>query len=157
MTSTQPSAGGGIVSVRALDPAKNGVVVARLDRDSGFLDPERRSLRNGPVRLDRKAVAVLTSDKRRTELMVSRGIGWKYAVVPLIEVHGGAVVGVPAEVARALANELRARGVKETTAVTAPLLAHAEHLDAGEPVSSSPLGKYMGLGGGGVISSLGGF
>lgn len=155
MSST--AASGGVLAVRALDPAAGGTVVARLDRGTGVLDPERHSLRNGPVRLDRKTVAVLTSDKRRTELMVSRGIGWKYAVVPLIEVHGGQAVGVPADVARALADELASRGVKETTAVLAPLRAHADHLDAGGPVASSPLGRYMGLGGGGPLTSLGDF
>lgn len=156
MSSTAPQSRG-IIAVRALDPAQNGAVVARLDRGTGVLDPARHSLRNGPVRLDRKAAAILTSDKRRAELMVSRGIGWKYAIVPLIQIHGGVALGVPADVARALADELVARGVKETTAVVAPLRAHADHLDAGGPVASSPLGRYMGLGGGGILSSLGDF
>ncbi len=155
MSSTEAS--GGVVTVRALDPAARGAVVARLDRGTGVLEPTRRSLRNGPVHLSTRAAAVLTSDKRRTELMVARGMGWKYALVPLIEIHDGAAVGVPADVARALADEIESRGVKETTAVVAPLRAHADHLDRGGPVASSPLGRYMGLGGGGVISSLGGF
>lgn len=155
MSST--AASGGVVTVRALDPAAHGAVVARLDRGTGVLEPTRRSLRNGPVHLSGRTAAVLTSDKRRTELMVARGMGWKYAIVPLIEIHDGAAVGVPADVARALADEIEARGVKETTAVIAPLRAHAEHLEAGGPVASSPLGRYMGLGGGGIISSLGGF
>jgi hypothetical protein len=151
------AASGEIVAVRALDPSAGGAVVARLDRGSGVLDPVRRSLRNGPVRLSRKASALLTSDKRRAELMVARGLGWKYAIVPLIEVHGGVALGVPADVARALADELEARGVRETTAVVSPLRAHADHLDQGGPVASSPLGLYMGGGGGGVLSSLGDF
>lgn len=154
MSSTAPQSGG-TIAVRSLDPAQNGAVVARLDRSTGVLDPARHSIRNGPVRLDRNTTAVLTSDKRRTELMVSRGVGWKYAIVPLIQVHGGVALGVPADVARALADELVARDVKESTAVIAPLRAHADHLDAGGPVASSPLGRYMGLGGGGMLSSLG--
>ncbi|WP_431837116.1 hypothetical protein [Cellulomonas sp. Y8] len=155
MSST--AASGGVVAVRALDPAARGAVVARLDRGTGVLEPARRSLRNGPVHLSTRAAAVLTSDKRRTELMVARGMGWKYAIVPLIEIHDDAAVGVPADVARALADEMESRGVREMTAVIAPLRAHADHLDAGGPVASSPLGRYMGLGGGGIISSLGGF
>jgi hypothetical protein len=151
------AASGGVVTVHALDPATRGTVVARLDRGTGVLEPVRRSLRNGPVQLSQKTTAVLTSDKRRTELMVARGTGWKYAIVPLIEIHRGTAVAVPSDVARALADELEARGVRESTAVIAPLRAHADHLDAGGPVASSPLGRYMGLGGGGIISSLGGF
>jgi hypothetical protein len=150
------AASSGVVAVRALDPAAGGAVVARLDRSTGVLDPTRHSLRNRPVDLSRRASVVLTSDKRRTELMASRGLGWTYAVVPLIEVHGGTAYGVPADVARALADELVARGVRETTAVIAPLRAHADHLDQGLPVESSPLGRYMGLGGGG-LSALGDF
>jgi hypothetical protein len=150
-------ASGGVVTVHALDPRAGGAVVGRLDRSTGVLDPARRSLRNGPVQLSRRATAVLTSDQRRTELMVARGFGWKYAIVPLIELHGGTAVGVPADVARALADELETRGVRESTAVVAPLRAHADHLDAGGPVASSPLGRFMGLGGGGILSSLGDF
>ncbi len=151
---------GGVIAVHALDPARAGAVVARIDRATGLLDPARRSLRNGPVRLDRRTLALLTSGRRRTELMVSRGLGWRYAVVPLIQVHGGVRFGVPADVARALADELVARGVKETTAVVEPLRAHADHLDAGGPVASSPLGAFMRAGGGGgsgILSSLGDF
>ena len=153
MSST--AAQGGVVLVRALDPATGGAVVARLDRTAGVLDPERRTLRTKPVTLDRKVLVALTSSKKRTGLMAERG--WKRVFLPLIEVHGGAAVGIPADVARALADELEGRGARETTAVIAPLRAHAEHLDAGGPVASSPLGRYMGLGGGGILSSLGDF
>lgn len=153
MSST--AAQGGVVAVRALDPAAGGAVVARLDRGTGVLDPERRTLRTKPVVLDRKTLVALTSSKKRTGLMAERG--WKRVFLPLIEVHGGAALGIPADAARALADELDARGVRETTAVVAPLRAHADHLDAGGPVASSPLGRYMGLGGGGILSSLGDF
>ncbi len=152
MSTTAPRSGG-VVAVRALDPAQSGAVVARLDRGTGVLDPERRTLRTKPVTLDRRALIALTSSKKRTGLMVERG--WRRVFLALIEVHGGAVLGIPADVARALADELESRGARETTAVLAPLRAHAEHLDAGGPVASSPLGRYMGLGGGGVLSSLG--
>lgn len=152
MSTTAPQSGG-VVAVRALDPALNGAVVARLDRGTGVLDPERRTLRTKPLTLDRRALIALTSSKKRTGLMVERG--WRRVFLALIEVHGGAVLGIPADVARALADELESRGARETTAVLAPLRAHAEHLDAGGPVASSPLGRYMGLGGGGVLSSLG--
>lgn len=153
MSST--AAQGGVVAVRALDPAAGGAVVARLDRGTGVLAPERRTLRTKPVVLDRKTLVALTSSKKRTGLMAERG--WKRVFLPLIEVHGGAALGIPADAARALADELDARGVRETTAVVAPLRAHADHLDAGGPVASSPLGRYMGLGGGGILSSLGDF
>jgi hypothetical protein len=151
------AASGGVVPVLALDPAADRAVVARLDRGAGVLAPERHSLRRGPVRLDRRTLVALTSSRRRTALMVERGFGWKRAFVPLIEVHARTPLAVPADVARALADELESRGVRETTAVLAPLRAHADHLDAGGPVSSSPLGWYMGTGGGGMLSSLGGF
>lgn len=155
MSSTAPPSGGGVVAVRALDPAQNGAVVARLDRGAGVLDPERRTLRTKPVTLDRRVLLALTSSKKRTGLMVERG--WRRVFLPLIEVHGGAALGVPAAAARALADELESRGARETTAVIAPLRAHADHLDAGLPVASSPLGRYMGLGGGGALTSLGDF
>ena len=153
MSST--AASGGVLAVRALDPAARGTVVARLDRGAGVLDPERRTLRTKPVALDRKVLLALTSSKKRTGLMVERG--WRRVFLPLIEVHGGAALGIPADVARALADELDSRGTRETTAVIAPLRAHADHLDAGLPVASSPLGRYMGLGGGGALTSLGDF
>jgi hypothetical protein len=151
VSSTAPHSG--VVAVRALDPAQSGAVVARLDRGTGVLDPERRTLRTKPVTLDRRVLLALTSSKKRTGLMVERG--WRRVFLALIEVHGGQALGVPADVARALADELESRGARETTAVIAPLRAHADHLEAGGPVASSPLGRYMGLGGGGVLSSLG--
>jgi hypothetical protein len=145
MRSTRGSAD--VIELRELGPG--GAVVARVDRSSGVIDPVRRSTRVGPVRLDRRTDVALMSGKHRTEIIVSRGlIGWKRVIAPLLEIRGEVAIGVPASVARALADELRARGVREASAVIDPLRAHADIIEAGNPVVTSPLARYIGVSGG---------
>lgn len=148
---------GGVVELREL--GAGGALVARVDRSAGVIDPVRRSSRVGPVRLDRRTDVALMSGKHRTELIVSRGlIGWKRVIAPLVEIRGDVALAVPAAVARALADELQARGVREASAVIDPLRAHAQVMDAGNPVVTSPLARYIGVNGGqggSIFSALG--
>lgn len=148
---------GDVIELRELGAGAS--LVARVDRSAGVIDPVARSARVGPVRLDRRTDVALMSGKHRTEIIVSRGlIGWKRVIAPLVEIRGDIALAVPAAVARALADELQARGVREASAVIDPLRAHAAVMDAGNPVVTSPLARYIGVNGGhggSIFSALG--
>lgn len=148
---------GGVIELREL--GSSGAVVARVDCSAGVIDPVHRSTRVGPVQLDRRTDVALMSGKHRTEILVSRGlIGRKRVIAPLLEIRGEVALAVPAAVARALADELHARGVREASAVIDPLRAHADIMDAGNPVVTSPLARYIGAKGGqggSIFSALG--
>ncbi|WP_147795676.1 hypothetical protein [Cellulomonas sp. Y8] len=151
------SSPGSVIELRGL--GAGAALVARVDRSAGLIDPVSRSARVGPVRLDRRTDVALMSGKHRTEIIVSRGlIGWKRVIAPLVELRGDIALAVPAAIARALADELHTRGVREASAVIDPLRAHAAVMEAGNPVVTSPLARYIGVNsghGGSIFSALG--
>ncbi|WP_282946414.1 hypothetical protein [Cellulomonas endometrii] len=144
-----------VVLLRELDPSGRGAVHATLDRAAGVLSPERRSFRVRPVALDRRAYAVVTAGRSQVQLTVERAAGWRRASVPLLDVRSGREAAQPADAVRALADALESRGVGNGARVVADLRAHAAHLERGGAVTSSPLARLVGLGGGGAISALG--